>query len=153
MSEIEHIRDQLRRSHQGEAWYGPSVLEALDGLSAEQAAARPLAAGHTIFELVLHMVAWRNVARRRLEGERVDSLPDKENFPQVVASGEEVWKQALSRLDDSFTRLDEAIARFEEGGLQDPVPERGRSYYTMLHGVIQHDIYHAGQIVLLRKAL
>ena len=153
MSEIERIREQLKRSHQGEAWYGPSVLEVLDGLSAEEASARPVAAGHTIFELVLHMIAWRNVARRRLEGERVDSLPDKEDFPHVLASGEEAWKQALARLDDSFTRLDEAISRFDEGRLQDSLPERGRSYYTMLHGVIQHDVYHAGQIQLLRKAI
>ena len=76
MSEIERIREQLKRCHRGEAWHGPSVLEAIDGLSAEQAAARPVASGHTIFELVLHIIAWRNVARRRLEGERVDSLPD-----------------------------------------------------------------------------
>ena len=153
MSEIERIRDQLKRSHQGEAWHGPSVREVLEGVSAEQAAARPVDAGHTIFELVLHMIAWRNVARRRLEGERVDSLPDKEDFPQVVASGEDGWKQALARLDESFTRLDEAISRFDEGRLQDSLPERGRSYYTMLHGVIQHDVYHAGQIQLLRKAI
>lgn len=153
MSEIERIREQLKRNHEGEAWYGPSVRQALDGISAVEAATRPLAAGHTIFELVLHMIAWRNVARRRLEGERVDSLPDKEDFPQVVASGDEAWKQALARLDDSFTRLDEAISRFDEGRLQDCLPERGRSYYTMLHGVIQHDVYHAGQIQLLRKAI
>jgi uncharacterized damage-inducible protein DinB len=152
MSEIERIRDQLKRSHEGKAWHGPSVREALEGISAEQAAARPLAAGHTIFELVLHMVAWRNVARRRLEGERIESLPDKEDFPPVVVSGEDAWKLALAKLDESFARLDEAISGFEESRLEDPVPERGQSYYTMLHGVIQHNLYHTGQIVLLRKA-
>ena len=153
MSDIERIREQLKRSHAGKAWHGPAVREALEGISAEQAAARPVATGHTIFELVLHMVAWRNVARRRLEGERVDSLPDNEDFPPVVASGEEAWKQALAQLDTSFARLDEAISRFDEGRLEDPVPERGQSYFTMLNGVIQHDVYHAGQIVLLRKAI
>ena len=137
MSEIERIREQLKRSHQGEAWYGPSVLEALEGISAEEAASRPLASAHTIFELVLHVVAWRNVARRRLEGERVDSLPDREYFPPVGASGDDAWKQALDRLDRSYARLDEAISRFEENRLEDSLPERGRTYYSMLHGLIQ----------------
>lgn len=153
MTEIERIREQLKRSHQGEAWYGPSILEALEGISAEGAASRPLASAHSIFELVLHVVAWRNVARRRLEGERVDSLPDKEDFPPVVASGEDAWRQALDRLDRSYARLDEAISRLEESRLEDSLPERGRTYYSMLHGLIQHDVYHAGQIALLRKAL
>jgi uncharacterized damage-inducible protein DinB len=153
MSEIEGIRDQLKRGHQGEAWHGPSVLEALEGVSAEQATARPLDGAHTIWELVLHMAAWRNVARRRLEGERVDSIPDEEDFPIVFNPGADAWNQALAQLDETFARLDETLSRFDEGRLEDPVPERSQSYYTMLHGVVQHDIYHAGQIVLLRKAI
>lgn len=152
MSEMERIRDQLKRSHQGEAWHGPSVREVLEGVSAEQAAARPLDGAHTIWELVLHMVAWIEVARRRLEGEQIDSLPDEENFPKISDPGEEAWRQALTLLDDAHARLDETLARFEESRLADPVPLRKDSYYTMLHGLIQHNAYHAGQIVLLGKA-
>ncbi len=152
MSEIERIRDQLKRSHQGEAWHGPSVGEVLDGISAERAAARPLGEAHTIWELVLHMVAWTEVARRRLEGERIDSIPDEEDFPQIVDPGEEAWRQALLQLDEAHTRLDATLSRFEESRLDDPVPLRDDSYYTMLHGLIQHNAYHAGQIVLLGKA-
>jgi uncharacterized damage-inducible protein DinB len=152
MSEIERIRDQLKRSHQGEAWHGPSVGEVLEGVSSEQAAARPLAEAHTIWELVLHLVAWTDVARRRLEGERIDSLSDQEDFPKVVDPGEEAWRKALAQLDDAHTRLDETISRFEESRLDDPVPLRDDSYYTMLYGLIQHNAYHAGQMVLLGKA-
>jgi uncharacterized damage-inducible protein DinB len=152
MSEIERIRDQLKRSHQGEAWHGPSLGEVLDGISAERAAARPLGKAHTIWELVLHMVAWIEVARLRLEGERIDSLPDEEDFPKVVDPGEEAWRQALAQLDDAHARLDATLSRFEESRLDGPVPLRQDSYYTMLHGLIQHNAYHAGQIVLLGKA-
>jgi uncharacterized damage-inducible protein DinB len=153
MSEIERIRDQLKRSHQGEAWHGPSVHEALEGVSAEQAADRPLAETHTIWELVLHMVAWKEVARRRLEGERIETLPDEEDWPPVSDPGANDWERTLRLLEEVQTRLDESISRFDEGRLEDPIPERGQSYYTMLHGLIQHDLYHAGQIVLLRKAI
>ena len=119
MSEIEGIRDQLKRGHQGEAWHGPSVLEALEGVSAEQATARPLDGAHTIWELVLHMAAWRNVARRRLEGERVDSIPDEEDFPIVFNPGADAWNQALAQLDETFARLDETLSRFETVADQD----------------------------------
>ena len=70
MTEIERILDQLKRAYEGDAWHGPSVREALAGVTAQQAHARPLTNAHSIWELVHHIAVWENVGRRRLEGDR-----------------------------------------------------------------------------------
>src|SRR5437762_14169982 len=69
MNEIERILDQLKRAYEGGAWHGPSVKEVLNGVTAEQAQARPIQNGHTIYELVRHIAVWEDVGRRRLQGD------------------------------------------------------------------------------------
>lgn len=83
MSEVKRIGDQLRRSHEGIAWHGPSLLELLNGVTADQASRRPVPAAHTIWELVLHITACKEVVTRRLTGETVPDLPPEEDFPAV----------------------------------------------------------------------
>ena len=99
MREHERIADQLRRSVEGDAWYGPSLREALDGVTAERAAARPIAGGHTIWELALHISAWADVVRRRLEGEKI-AEPDEGDFPAVKDTSEQAWQQTVAGLED-----------------------------------------------------
>ncbi len=150
-SEVERIRGELQRAFQGEAWHGPAVLELLRDVTAQQAAARPIAGAHSIWELVLHIAAWENAGRRRLEGDRAE-LPDEENFPPVNDSSEAAWQRTMEELKNGHSKLYEAIARLEESRLDEPILDGMRSVYITLHGVIQHDLYHAGQIALLKKA-
>ncbi len=72
MSEASRIADQLRRAFDGDAWHGDSVLEILNGVTAAQAAARPITHAHSIWELVLHIAAWDGVVLRRLGGAAVE---------------------------------------------------------------------------------
>ena len=150
-SEVERIRGELQRAFQGEAWHGPAVLELLRDVTAQQAAARPIAGAHSIWELVLHIAAWENAGRRRLEGDRAE-LPDEENFPPVNDSSEAAWQRTMEELKNGHSKLYEAIAGLEESRLDEPILDGMRSVYITLHGVIQHDLYHAGQIALLKKA-
>ena len=85
MSEAARIADQLRRAFDGEAWHGDSLFEILEGVTAAQAAARPVKNAHTIWELVLHIAAWDGAVLRRLGGTAVE-LSDAENFPPVTDS-------------------------------------------------------------------
>jgi uncharacterized damage-inducible protein DinB len=87
MTEIERILDQLRRAYEGEAWHGPSVREAIAGVTAAQAHARPLANGHSIWELVHHIAVWEDVGRRRLGGDRA----------AIEISGPEDWPSQTTR--------------------------------------------------------
>ncbi len=151
MEEIKRLADQLKRAYEGEAWHGPSLREVLAGVTAEMAAKKPLPHAHSIWEIVLHIAAWEKAVRRRLEGEVV-TLSDEEDWPPVNDTSETAWKNALATLENDNRQLRETILRLNDARLNDIVPGKNYSAYYMLHGVIQHDLYHAGQIAILKKA-
>lgn len=151
MTETERIVDQLDRAFSGEAWHGPAVTELLTGVTAEQAAAHPVASGHSIWELTLHIEAWLRACRRRLEGERAQ-LTDAEDWPVVVAADERAWIQARESIKQAHDELSSAILLLDDSRLEQPIIEGMSSIYVTLHGVIQHSLYHAGQIALMKKA-
>lgn len=150
MNSVEFLADQLRRAHQGEAWHGPALRETLAGVTAEMASARPVPQAHTIWELLRHIAAWLSAVGRRLEGESVD-LPAAEDWPATGDSNEAAWQNALAALDRETQKLQDAIAKLPEESLRKGVPGANYSVRFMLEGVIQHHLYHAGQIALLKK--
>ena len=153
MSEIERILDQLKRAYEGNAWHGPSVKEVLAGVTAEQAHARPVKNGHTIYELVRHIAVWEDVGRRRLEGDPAEvPISSPEDWPPGDDTSEAAWEQAKGALDNGHQSLVDAIKRVDESRLDKPILAGKSSVYVTLHGVIQHDLYHAGQIAILKKA-
>ena len=153
MTEAERIEDQLRRAYEGGAWHGPALRELLADVNAERAAARPLANAHSIWEVVLHVAAWDGVVRRRAGGERVDAPPEGD-WPAVTDTSEAAWQEALAHLERRSRELREAVLRLSDEQLDDNVggEDGGSSCYVTLHGQIQHQLYHAGQIALLKKA-
>ncbi len=151
MSEIQRILDQLERACEGNAWHGPSVRELLNDISARQAAAKSVPAGHSIWEIVLHMAAWQVVVRRRLAGEAIVDLPPQLDWPPVPDTSETAWRQAVENLIQSKQQLYKAISQLDDHRLSDSVPGKDYSVYVLLHGVIQHNLYHAGQIAVLKK--
>lgn len=153
MSEIERISDQLRRAFEGEAWHGPSVRQLLATTTCGQVAKRPITGAHTIWEIVVHMSVWEAVVRRRLLGEIIIDLAPEEDWPAVTNVTEPAWRKTLEQLEKSHMQTKQAIAQLTDERLAETVPGKGYTVYVMLHGVIQHDLYHAGQIALLRKAL
>jgi len=151
LQEIGRIVDQLERAFDGRAWHGPSVMKLLSGVEADEAAARPLQGRHTIWELVLHIVAWKDVVRRVLMGKEMTWVPDEADWPPVETTGEAAWRGVLGELERVHKQLVEAVSGFSEARLDETVPGETYPFYNMLHGVIQHDLYHAGQIAILRR--
>ena len=151
-SEAARIADQLRRAFNADAWHGDSVFEILEGVTATQAAARPIAGAHSIWELVLHIAAWDSVVLRRLGGVAV-TLSDAENFPLVTDTSEAAWDAALAQMRRIHEWIVAAVAALPDSRLYEVVPGKPAHYdfYYMLHGVVQHELYHAGQIALLKK--
>ncbi len=152
MSETKRIKDQLSRAFDGEAWHGPSVFEVLAGVTAEQAAAHPVAGAHSIWEIALHIWAWERIARRRIEEWVPMEVSPEEDWPPVSDTSEHAWKNALNRLRLNHVALEEVTIRLDDERLREMVPGTPYNLYFLLHGVIQHDLYHAGQIALLKKA-
>jgi uncharacterized damage-inducible protein DinB len=151
MNEIKSIDEQLRRACEGNAWHGPSLRELLADVTAEQALARPIAGAHNIWEIVRHIAAWHDGVRRRLEGECVE-LSAVEDWPPITSTPEAAWQDALALLERTYMELRRTMSRLTDASLQEMVTGKDYTVAVLLHGLIQHDLYHAGQIALLKKA-
>jgi len=154
MSECARLADQIRRSFEGEAWHGDSINEILSGISASQAATHSVPGVHSIWELMLHIAAWDGAVLRRTLGNPV-TLTDAENFPPVNDTSEAAWNEALVQARSVHKDLVEEVARFDDSRLQEQVPGKHEKYYNffyMFSGIVQHELYHAGQIAILKKA-
>ncbi len=152
MTEIHRILDQMDRAFSGDAWHGPSLMSVLEGVSAEDASKHPIHGAHSIWELVHHVGAWNTISQHRLAGETVEVTPERD-WPPVWEVSDAAWKRAVQNLRESRARLRQSIRHFTEEHLEAKAAGPDHSRYVVLHGVIQHDLYHAGQIVMLKKAL
>src|SRR5436305_3977369 len=146
MSQTQSFADQLERAFRGGAWHGPAVAEALAGIDAAAAAARPLAGAHSIWEIVHHLTVWNEVPRRRLDGERLENLPAERDWPPVVDVSADAWRAALAALEDSHAALHARVLDLAEGQLEDPVAGSDATVRGMLFGVVPHNAYHGGQM-------
>ena len=152
MTETERIADQLRRAHEGQAWHGPALEEVLEGITAEAALRRPIAGAHNIWEILLHIGVWESVVRRRLSGEVVTDVPPEQDWPPVSDTSDTSWQTTRDELRRVHEQLQKVVARLTDRQLAEPVPSMGYNVYFMLHGTVQHALYHAGQIAILKKA-
>jgi uncharacterized damage-inducible protein DinB len=146
------LADQLHRAFDGDAWHGDSVVEILQGVDAKTAAAHPVAGAHSIWELVLHIAAWDGAVLRRMYTDVPVELSDAENFPAVTDTSDAAWRRAVAEAEDVHAKLIAAVAGFPESRLTETIPGKDYDFTNMLMGVVQHELYHAGQIALLKKA-
>ena len=151
MNEIEHLAEQHSRALGGPAWHGPSILELLKGVSAARAAARPIPGAHSIWELVLHIRTWDRVVLARLRGESFKPTPE-ENWPSIVGASPKSWKRAVREMTETHRKLNQAISALSGARLSRTLPGKNYPLHHLVYGVIQHELYHAGQIGLLKKA-
>jgi uncharacterized damage-inducible protein DinB len=152
MTHAELLSDELRRALRGEAWHGPSVQELVAPLSAEEAMQRPIPAAHNIWELVVHITSWSNIALRRINGGQVEPY-DGEDWPEVHDFTEKNWNHAREALADSYERLSEVVLGMTDDELEAKAPNSTRTIAGMVNGVAQHAAYHGGQIAILRKSV
>jgi uncharacterized damage-inducible protein DinB len=152
MSEIERIGDLLQFSYGGAPWHGPSLVQNLEGITAELAVKKPIPNGHCVWEIVQHVTAWINEVIKVLDGEQYAVLTVEEDWP-AIAADDAAWDAALSIMDSSQEALLGAVGELAEDKLWENVEGQEFTYYWLLHGLVQHSVYHAGQIGLLKKAL
>ena len=148
--EVTRITRMLRNIYEGEAWHGPSIQQVLTDITPQQALLA-LTGSHNIVELIWHMTAWRNFVIRKLQGEDGYELSGDENFKDITNITDEAWASAKQALEESQHRLVSLLSQENDDKLKKKVGNRAYDYYTLLHGMMQHDVYHLGQIVLLRK--
>ena len=147
MREIERILDQLNRAWGGPSWTGVEIQPLLDGLTDEQSRAQTLPNAHSIIELVAHMRAWMDVVSGRLRGKPKEPTAE-EDWEDVTRLS---WPAAIRQLENAESRLCDAVARLSTDDLDNIAIGTKDTVYVILHGVIQHNLYHAGQIAILKK--
>ena len=157
MAEASRLIDQFKRAHDGDPWHGSPVKGILEGVTAGQAATRPPNGAHSIWELVLHMTGWRNEVAQRGTGKPAGE-PAAGDYPDVGDPTPARWIAALAALDASHENLVKVVRDMSDAQLLQPTNDprdreagTGVSYYELLHGIVQHDAYHAGQFALLKK--
>jgi uncharacterized damage-inducible protein DinB len=149
MSEIERIKDQLHRSFYGNSWHGPAVMEVLKGMDAKQAAHRPMENVHSIWEITQHISAWEEVVLKRLQGDRTP-VTAAIGWERVNKTSEAAWQRMLELLENRHIELEQAVEKLPEDRLDEKIIGEN-TFYLLLHGVVQHDLFHAGQIAILKK--
>ena len=150
-AEIQRIAEQLRRAVDGEAWHGPAVMQILAGVDARTAAAHPLAGGHSLWEILNHITVWTRVVQRRLNGEAVEPA-GADDWPPVSDTGDAAWQAAVASFRAAQQDLLAKLKSMSNDELGMFAPGQKYSYSFMLHGLVQHHLYHAGQMALLKKA-
>ena len=143
---VERIRDQFQRAWNGDAWHGPPVAELPDSIDPAASQWRPPRGAHSIQELASHITFWLDAAHRRLNGETY--LPTSGDWDVPPA---ETWDGTVARLRATWRSLVEAIGATPASRLHDAVAGKPYDVYVLLHGVLQHTLYHAGQIAMMRR--
>jgi len=150
-NELQRIADQLTRAVEGNAWHGPALLELLEDMTVEATLNKPFGTIHSIWEIVRHITAWHNAGIRRINGDPAN-LSDEEDWPLVTDISEETWLKNINELKESYRTLKYEILNFPLDNLDVKVLQLEQTYYSLFHGIIQHDLYHAGQIAIIKKS-
>jgi len=152
MGEKKRTLELLDRAHRAQAWHGPALLETLKDVTPAMAAKRVVKGAHTIWELVDHVASWNAIVAERLAGKPPQVTPEM-NFPKTPRPTPAAWKKSLARLAASQRKFRAAVARFPEAQLGRIRPGTKLSWNVLIHGQIQHQLYHAGQIAMLRRGM
>jgi hypothetical protein len=152
-SEIVLLLRILDQAYKTKSWHGANLRGSIRGLSAEQAGWQPHPKRHCIADHVLHAAYWKYIVRRRLRGEKQSTFPLKGSnwFPLPVPLTEEFWRQAIDILEGEHRQLRAALAELPHEQLYATPAGSKVSNFALMSGIAAHDLYHTGQIQLLKR--
>jgi uncharacterized damage-inducible protein DinB len=150
-AQTRQLANHIKRTVTGPMWHGPALNEVLDGVTAEAAAARPIAGAHSIWEIVLHVSVWADIARARVQGERIGDPPPADDWPPVGDATDGAWTSAVERMRESYRALAADVKQLDDSRLSEQITGLDYTVSNLLHGVIEHGTYHGGQIAILKK--
>jgi uncharacterized damage-inducible protein DinB len=165
MSRVTQLAKHLERTVTGPMWHGPALANVLEAVPHDKAAARPIPGAHSIWEIVLHVTTWAQIARERLKGDSTGDPTAERDWPSVPESDPKSgsdpasdpdlhqWRLAIEQLGFAHRMLAADVRELTDDSLDAMVPGLEYSVWILLHGIVEHGIYHAGQIALLKRAL
>ena len=149
------IINQLEEIYSGKPWFGDSISDIISNVSAEDAIRKPSGANHSIVDLVYHIITWRYFVIKQLQGDREFNVKqnDENDWRELNYDDQNLWENALSEFDRTHKLLVSELDNFNESSLAQIAPLRNYTHEFLLTGLIQHDMYHLGQISLLKSLL
>jgi uncharacterized damage-inducible protein DinB len=160
MSRATRLAKHIERTVTGPMWHGPSLAQALEPVTHDAASARPIAGAHSIWEIVRHVTTWAEIARERLHGQSLGDPAPERDWPPVPSSDPQfgsdpdlhAWRLAIEQLAFAHRMLAADVRDMTDEALDAKVKDLDYPVGVLLDGVVEHGVYHAGQIVLLSKA-
>jgi len=152
-AELAALRTGIEEGFERKAWHGPNLRGAIRGLDARVACRRPHPRRHSIWELVVHAAYWKYAVRRRLMGTQRGSfaLAGSNWFSRPDTPSESAWRDDVALLVAEHGRLLEVVDTLDPRRLHESLAGRRVSPAALLRGIAFHDVYHAGQIQLLKR--
>jgi hypothetical protein len=153
MHEKQWLLRILDEAYDQPAWHGPNLRGSIRGLTARQAAWRPAPGRHNIWEIVVHAAYWKYAVRRRLRGEKRGSFPLQGSnwFARSGKGGGKEWRRDVALLEEQHRDLRALVAGISPGELRQYSRARSGFGLRQIYGAALHDVYHAGQIQLLKR--
>ena len=155
MKVIDLLLEVLDQAFDQKGWHGTTLRGALRGLSYEEALWRPAPGRHNVWDLTLHTAYWKYAVRRRLAGAAIGSFDRKpSNWPAIADPADlRAWKRDVALLDAEHQRLREVVSGLKPAALRLRSPRGVWTYAEEIHGVAAHDLYHTGQIQLIKRLM
>lgn len=151
MKETKRTEKLFEDIYDGEPWIGVSLFDTLKDISAAQASQKIFPHWNSIWEIVNHMISWRLTVLQRVHGE-VILTPEDNYIEGITDTSGTAWKETMKRLEDSQQQWIKFLKKFRQKDFDNIYLHNGLSYYEHIHGIMQHDAYHLGQIVMLAKS-
>lgn len=153
LSSVSLLLDVIDQAYGGKAWHGPTLRGSIRRVTAEEAAWRPGAGRKCIAEIVVHAAYWKYTVRRRVTGLKRGSFPLKGSnwFALPTPWNDAAWRRAVALLDAEHAALREAVASVADRRMDERVAGQRWTLAQIVHGIALHDVYHAGQVQLLRR--
>ena len=152
MKETKRITKLLVDIYDGSPWIDVNLAGTLEKINAGVAARKVSPQWNSIWEIVNHLISWRLNVLQRIQ-DKVITTPDNNYFAPIEDVSEEAWHSTVKKLGESQQQWMQVLKKFKKKNLEKNYPSNGMSYYEHIQGIIQHDAYHLGQIVLLAKGL
>ena len=152
MSRAKSLAKHIEQTVTGPMWHGPALAQVLQAVTHDRAAMRPIPGAHSIWEIVLHIAVWAEIARARLKGQSTGDPPPDQDWPAVTGDTLDDWRIAVERLGFSHRLLAADVRELDDPQLDALVPGQEYTVSVLLHGVVEHGTYHGGQIMILSRA-
>jgi len=150
MTKSQVLIDQIKSTYSDKAWHGPSLMIILEDVDYIQALTRPLNPRHTIWEIVDHMTAWINVPIMTMLTGEYPQVSFEENWPKMGDS-EEDWQTSIQKFGEAITAFITAVSELLDKKYDEVIKGKEYDYQTLLYGALNHNLYHMGQISILKR--